>query len=123
APRSRMSCNWTSVARVCRNLLARFGERQFRPKQAQHNSLLGVVHQSEDAGAAFAEPEMLNVVKVLRRVRRRAIRDLIFFARTEAQEFAAGKPMESGGARRVCALRIKLVEQRSTLEFGAVGWG
>lgn len=39
----------------------------------QHDAVLDVVHQSENVETAFAEPEMLHAVKVLRRVRRTAI--------------------------------------------------
>jgi hypothetical protein len=61
----------------------------------QYDSVLGVVHQSEDVRATFAEPEMLHAVMVLRRIRRRAIRDFINFAGPEAEEFSAAEPVKS----------------------------
>ena len=82
--------------------------------------MLRIVHQSENVSAAFAEPEMLHTVKVLRRIWRTNC-VFINLAGPKTEEFASGQPTESSRASRVRALGMELLKQRSALHFRPVG--
>jgi len=95
--------------------LASFCTRQFRPEELQHNSYFVLVDESENVGAALAEPEMMHAVKPDRRAFGRiayAGRDLIG---AKAEELASREPMKRRRASGIRALGIESLAERRFL--------
>jgi hypothetical protein len=87
-------------------------ERRFDPEEIQDDAAIAPVRKSENVGAAFAEPIVMNAVESdgqsLGRIAN-AGRNLIV---SEAEELAASEPME---CRRTCGIRalwMKVLAER-----------
>jgi hypothetical protein len=73
--------------------------------------VLFVMHERQDMGAVLAQPIMLHAVRGRRRI----------FLRPESEELPAFQPVKSSWARRICALRMKLLRERNARPYLASG--